>query len=179
MARLLSGSAVPRLSRPVGAVSIEYPTAPRHGRYAIPRARRNLGRMGSKAMVTPRREFSAATRRAAWLRCQGFCEGQFQLLGEGGLVRCNTPINLGNFHYDHIDPDYFSKDGSGELSNCQVLCKLCHRDKTKRDVKLIAKSKRIQDKRIKARKPKGRPMPGTKRSGWRKRMDGTVEKRHE
>ena len=137
--------------------------------------------------MTPRREFSAATRRAAWERANGCCEGLVRV--DTGipdnltapydylpaLERCNAPLFLGNFHYDHIDPDWFSKDS--EINNCQLLCTRCHLEKTKRDVKNIAKSKRLQDKRIKARKPKGRPMPGTKRSGLRKRMDGTVERR--
>ncbi len=77
-------------------------------------------------------------------------------------------------HYDHIDPDWYSKDG--ELANCQVLCTHCHAAKTRKDVKAIAKSKRIIDKRAKVRKTKGRPLPGTKASGIRKRFDGTVER---
>ena len=130
--------------------------------------------------MTPRREFSAATRRAAWERANGACEGlvmspELSELGFPKMVRCNAPIDIGNFHYDHIDPDWFSKDN--ELENCQVLCHVCHKVKTGWDKRHIAKSKRLQDKRIKARKPKGRPMPGTKRSGLRKRMDGTVERR--
>lgn len=131
--------------------------------------------------MTPRREFSAATRRAAWERCGGFCEAMIEVslvhhFGKRpGYRLCNAPLDHGNFHYDHIDPDWFSKDN--ELENCQVLCRECHKDKTARDRRNIDKSKRIQDKRIKARKPKGRPMPGTKRSGIRKRLDGTVERR--
>lgn len=123
----------------------------------------------------PRREFSAATKRAAWERCGGHCEGVVQF--DGWMAQpmpCGAPLNHGCFHYDHCDPDWYSKDN--ELSNCKVLCRLCHAAKTKVDVKAIAKSKRIRDKRIKARKPKGRPLPGTRASGLRKRMDGTVER---
>ena len=137
--------------------------------------------------MTPRREFSAATRRAAWQRANGRCEGLVR--ADTGIAddptapydylpalkRCNSPIDLGEFHYDHIDPDWFSKDD--ELSNCQLLCRECHRRKTRKDIRNIAKSKRLRDKQIKARKPKGRSIPGSKRSGLRKRMDGTVERR--
>ena len=128
--------------------------------------------------MTPRREFSSVTKRLAWARANGRCEGIIHdpfCNNEPYNYRCNAPIDLGEFHYDHIDPDWFSKDN--ELENCQVLCKQCHDAKTKRDVKNIAKSKRIQAKRIKARKPRARPMPGTKRSGWKRRIDGTVERR--
>ena len=129
-------------------------------------------------MDSPRREFSSFTRRLAWARANGRCEGIIHdpfNEGEPYDYRCNAPVDIGRFYYDHIDPDYFSKDN--ELSNCMVLCHECHEKKTRKDIGNIAKSKRIQDKRIKARKPRGRPIPGSKRSGLRKRMDGTVERR--
>lgn len=113
----------------------------------------------------PRREFSARTKRLAWERANGFCEGQIHYSEPPYYYRCNAPIDLGEFHYDHIDPDWFSKDN--ELENCQVLCRQCHLDKTRLDIKNIAKSKRIMNKRMKAKKKRG----GFK--GWRK-FDGTV-----
>ena len=114
----------------------------------------NPGQVGCGNVA--RREFSARTKRAAWERANGMCEGWWGF-------RCNAPLDLGNFHYDHIDPDYFSKDN--ELENCQVLCHACHKAKTAKDVKAIAKSKRIQDKRKKVRTKRGF-------KGWR-RFDGT------
>jgi|SRR5215472_14989652 len=122
-----------------------------------------------------REEFSAEVRRAAWERCQGFCEGRRWSDVAGEMTRCCAPIDIGEFHYDHVIPYWTCRDSS--LSNCQVLCRECHRRKTKGDVRDIAKVKRIRDKLIKARRPKGRPIPGSKRSGLRKRMDGTVERR--
>ena len=130
--------------------------------------------------MTPRREFSSITKRLAWARANGRCEGIIHdpfCNNEPYDYRCNAPIDLGEFHYDHIDPAWYNSDDTDQLSNCQVLCKQCHDAKTKRDQHFIAKTKRINDKLIKARKPRGRPMPGTKRSGLRKRMDGTVEHR--
>lgn len=123
----------------------------------------------------PRREFSRATKRAAWERANGRCEGNIAYQFVPGTVspdyRCGAPIDIGNFHYDHIDPDWYSKDN--ELSNCQVLCTACHKAKTAGDGADIAKSKRIRDKRIKALVSK-RPMPGSRRSKFKKKMDGTV-----
>ncbi len=99
-----------------------------------------------------RKEFSARTKRQAWERANGFCQS------------CYMPLDRGH-HYDHIDPDWFSKDY--ELQNCQVICRDCHSIKTKRDIKNIAKSKRIINKRIKATTSKR----GFR--GWR-RFDGTL-----
>ena len=124
-------------------------------------------------MVAKRQEFSSVTRRLAWARANGRCEGTVE--GLFGEARCSAPIDLGEFHYDHIDPEWIS--GRNDLDNCQVLCRWCHREKTKRDIKVIAKVKRVLDKSSKARTPRGRPMPGTKRSGLRKKLDGTVERR--
>lgn len=78
-------------------------------------------------------EFSPRVKREAAKRADGKCEG------------CGLPRRSGEAHYDHINPEYFSKDAT--LENCQVLCWPCHRDKTgKVDVPAIAKSKRIWDR---------------------------------
>ena len=111
---------------------------------------------------SPRREFSARTKRQAWERANGFCEG---LILANNEIRCSERLYLNDFHYDHVDPDWFSKDN--ELENCQVLCHECHKAKTAIDAKHIAKSKRIINKLIKARKKKG------KFRGWRK-FNGTL-----
>ena len=129
--------------------------------------------------MSPREEFSSITRRLAWARANGRCEGIVPgIFDVPGLfddpVRCDAPIDIGEFHYDHINPEWLSFNN--DLANCQVLCRECHRIKTKGDVKTIAKVKRIRDKRIKARRPRGRPLLGTKRSGIRKRMSGRVER---
>ena len=113
---------------------------------------------GGSVVKNVRREFSARTKREAWSRANGYCEG---VVGykNGKPIKCNAPLGRGGFHYDHIDPDWFSKDN--ELENAQVLCHLCHRLKTKIDITAIAKSKRIIDKRTKVHIAK-RPF-----AGWR------------
>src|SRR5215472_34859 len=98
-----------------------------------------------------REEFSTEVRRAAWRRCQGFCEGRTWSDVAGEMTRCCAPIDLGEFHYDHVVPYWMGRDSS--LDNCQVLCRACHHRKTRGDVKDIAKVKRLQDKRGKVRKP--------------------------
>jgi 5-methylcytosine-specific restriction enzyme A len=116
-------------------------------------------------MTRHRSEFPPRVRLAAWERCGGYCEG------------CGNRIAAGNGpHYDHAIPDAIG--GKPTLENCRVLCyRPCHKLKTvKVDVPEIAKTKRIIAARANAKR-KSRPMPGSKASGLRKRMDGTVERR--
>jgi 5-methylcytosine-specific restriction endonuclease McrA len=82
----------------------------------------------------------------------------------------------GDWHYDHVIPDALG--GEPTLENCQVLCKSCHSTKTsKEDVPRIAKAERNFRQNSGIKKAKGRPIPGSKASGLRKRFDGTVERR--
>lgn len=109
-----------------------------------------------------RAEFSRRTKLEAFNRASGHCE------------TCGCKI-LSGAEYDHRIPDMV--DGGNDVENCRVLCARCHRLKTKADRPEIDKTRRILKKRAGLRKPKGRPLPGTKASGWRKRMNGTVERR--
>lgn len=52
-----------------------------------------------------------------------------------------------------------------------------HREKTAKDVREKSIVRRKRMKSIGISPKKGRPMPGSKASGLRKRMDGTVERR--
>jgi 5-methylcytosine-specific restriction protein A len=113
-----------------------------------------------------RTEFNTKTKREAYARSEGLCEG---LLSTG--ERCNANLKHKPHHYDHIIPDAIGGDNS--LQNCAVLCVPCHDDKTfKKDIPIIAKSKRISDKHRGIRKPSR--FPGSRDSRWKKRMDGSV-----
>jgi len=52
-----------------------------------------------------------------------------------------------------------------------------HREKTKQDVAEKAATAKVRMKHLGIRKPKGRPMPGSKASGLKKGFDGVVRKR--
>lgn len=65
--------------------------------------------------------------------------------------------------------------GQHRESNLQWLCVECHSSKTKRDVKLKSKMAKSRQREQGIRKTK-HPIPGSRASGWRKRMDGTVER---
>jgi len=115
--------------------------------------------------MSGRREFAQKTKLAAWERSGGRCEC------------CGKVIRLGNGpEYHHRLEAYF--DGSAELENCQVVCiRPCHQTLTADAQPAFKKARRIQKKVANAKPKQSRPMPGTKRSGLRKRMDGTVERR--
>jgi 5-methylcytosine-specific restriction endonuclease McrA len=76
-----------------------------------------------------RREFSTKVREKAWARCGEKCEGCGCVLQDSA-----------DYNYDHIIPDQLL--GVNDLDNCQVLCRGCHREKTKSDIARIAKAKR-------------------------------------
>lgn len=99
-----------------------------------------------------RSEFGAVVRRQAFNRCDGFCEGK----------DCGAKLFPGKFAFDHIIPDGLG--GEPTLENCQVLCSLCHNDKTVTlDRPIMAKADRQRKKHFGLGKDK---------CGFRKRPPG-------
>src|SRR5215207_1062279 len=120
--------------------------------------------------MSNRKEFTLKTKRAAFERCcvdrvprcEGLLDGGFP----GASFPCFADLRNKQFHYDHDDADYFSKDNS--LENCVVLCVPCHKDKTRTiDTPKIVKARAVYRTRTKT-KSKGRPMPGAKDSPWKR-----------
>lgn len=112
-----------------------------------------------------RREFSKKTKLAAFERSGGNCEN------------CGIKLSaISGVEYDHIIRCELG--GDNDLSNCSVLCRNCHGAKTAMvDIPQAAKGKRIRARAANAEEKRSRPIMGSKRSGLRKRMDGTVERR--
>ena len=111
-----------------------------------------------------RREFSQKVRTLAFERANGWCE------------ECGAKLFPGGYQYDHVLPAALGGDRT--LDNCKVICLPCHGLKTtKEDRPKIHKADRARVKIMDGKKRKSRPIPGSKASGWRKRMDGTVERR--
>lgn len=107
-----------------------------------------------------RREFDKQTRRDAFLRADGKCEGEV----DGH--RCGAKLTIGKFAYDHRIPDRLG--GEPVLSNCQVLCSACHTVKTRQDAKDIAHTRHLEDARIGIKgaprqKMRGKPFPKSPR----------------
>lgn len=94
----------------------------------------------------------------------------------GTCCVCLLPIAPGEpFIDEHIIP--LELGGSNADHNRGIAHYPCAKIKTKLDAKLIAKALRRRAKHIGIKTRKGPAMAGTKRSGLRKRMDGTVERR--
>jgi len=67
--------------------------------------------------------------------------------------------------------------GSNEHSNLGPAHRDCADAKTSDDVRRISKAKRVKQKHIGIKKTQSRPIPGSKASGWKKKFDGTWERR--
>ncbi len=112
----------------------------------------------------PRREFSRRDKLKIFARADGHCEG------------CGCKLWPGDAkEIDHTLPDALG--GKPDIKNAKLLCHWCHKAKTKADVGRIRKADRQKATHQGLKTRKGQPMPGTKASGLRKRMDGTVEVR--
>lgn len=121
-----------------------------------------------------RHEFTAKTKRAALERSGGRCEADGALYGLPVGTRCANDLARGVI-FDHVIADHNSRDNS--LENCKSICFPCNRFKThKHDAQMIAKTRHQFDKHH-GIKDNSRPMPGSRASNWKKRMDGTVVRR--
>jgi hypothetical protein len=89
-------------------------------------------------------------------------------------VRCQSDLGYG-VEFDHIDLWANSRDSSAD--NCAAVCPRCHRFKsTKHDTPKAAKTVRQSEMGTKLRETRN-PLPGSKRSGWKKKMSGEVVRR--
>ena len=96
-----------------------------------------------------RREFSRKVRQAAIERAAGHCE------------KCRAVLKPREAEVDHILPDILG--GEPVLANAQVLCRICHAEKSADDIRRTRKADRQRDKASGAVRPKqsiqGRPKP--------------------
>lgn len=94
--------------------------------------------------------------------------------GQGNrCAMCGNALVAGHFEFDHIQA--LEHDGDNAPDNWRAICTSpCHKQKTKADHQARSKRDRIA---VGGRQRKGAPMPGTRASGWKRNMDGTVERR--
>ncbi len=101
-----------------------------------------------------RREFPRKIRQAALARANGRCE------------KCTAVLKPREGEVDHILPDILG--GEPVLANAQVLCRVCHAEKSATDIQRTRKADRARDKATGAIRPKQaiptRPNPKPERS---------------
>lgn len=125
-----------------------------------------------------RLEFSRSTRREALdrSRIDGMprCEAVGADYGLPAGQRCYVPLASG-VEFDHRLPAELGGDNS--LENCVSACRSCHRFKTAGDVRRIRKADRQRDKNSGAFKPSANPIPGSRNTKWKRKLNGqTVER---
>lgn len=77
---------------------------------------------------------------------------------------------------DHIIA--IANGGEHRETNLAPILIWPHKEKTKADRKIQSLIFKIKKRHLGLHKPKGRPMAGTRASGWKRRMDGTWERRN-
>lgn len=125
--------------------------------------------------MVDRQEIPKSVKLAVWRRAGGpdkvACEGC-------GLVLGKKP-----FQYDHTDPEWLQLQPKSErkkitADDVKLLGQeCCHKPKTAREAGERAKDYAVLEKGARVRSARGRPMAGTKRSGWKKKISGEVVKR--
>jgi hypothetical protein len=88
---------------------------------------------------------------------------------------CGRKILAGE-RWDAEDEIAIINGGERRESNLRPFLAEHHPAKTARDVAIKSKTYKMARKHAGIRKARGRPLPGTRASGIRKRFDGTVEK---
>jgi 5-methylcytosine-specific restriction protein A len=100
-------------------------------------------------------EFTRKQRLEIWVRAGGCCE------------KCTARLKTGEGEYDHVIAQGYG--GENTVENGQLLCRVCHREKTGIDKGITEKVKRIRDKatgvfpQSKAKIP-SRPFPKARQS---------------
>lgn len=90
---------------------------------------------------------------------------------------CGQKIDGGReaWEVEHVIALEISRDDSDE--NLAPAHKSCHRGKTRDDAAAIAKAKRQERRTMGIKRTVRNPLPGSKASKWKRKLDGTVERR--
>lgn len=110
--------------------------------------------------MTDRRAISQRQRLAMFTAQNGIC------------ADCPRKLMPGMYHADHRIP--LADGGADDESNLKLICLDCHKAKTRGENRSRAHHKRIA---AGGKTRKGKPMPGSRASKFKRKMDGTVERR--
>lgn len=116
--------------------------------------------------MTRRRHIGERERVAIFQAANGvchLCNGKIQA-GQAWEVSHDIPLELG---------------GADDASNMLPAHKKCHRHHTATvDIPAIAKAKRREARHIGAKPPSRNPLPGSKTSRWKRKMNGSIVERN-
>jgi 5-methylcytosine-specific restriction protein A len=113
--------------------------------------------------VTPRRSLTQRQRIKIFEAHNGRCH------------LCQTRIQVGDlWDVEHVTP--LALNGADDETNWKPAHRSCHKHKTRDDVGRIAKTLKQRAKHLGIRKTYSRPIPGSKASGIRKRMNGDIDR---
>ncbi len=93
----------------------------------------------------------------------------------GKCCLCGEAITIKRWVCEHVVPLWLG--GADDESNMSPAHEVCAAEKTRIEAETRSKAYRQRMRHIGIRKRQTRPMMGTVASGWRKRFDGTVERR--
>ena len=115
--------------------------------------------------MTARRHISTRERVAIFSAAGGTCHIC------GGAIDGTREV----WDVEHVVPLALGGDDHGE--NLRPAHKNCHARKTARDAGDTARAKRLEAKHLGAKAPARATIPGSKRSPWKKKLDGTLVRR--
>lgn len=129
--------------------------------------------------MSDRRPSSTKIRRECFERWKYRCHLSQRWLIDCHL--CGLPIDVikegpHSWEAEHVLRRSLNRGDDDDIENIKPAHVSCHADKTREDVTENAKGKRVESNHFGFKKQR-RPMPGSKASGWRIKMDGTREKR--
>lgn len=93
----------------------------------------------------------------------------------GGVCHiCGEVINAARerFEVEHVIP--IGLGGADDVTNWRPAHQSCHRDKTRSDVRKIAKARRVKAKHEGTFRPPRKIVPGSKVHRLKKKLDGSV-----
>lgn len=95
----------------------------------------------------------------------------------GGVCQCGCGIRIRGKRWDADHRIALVNGGENREQNLVPMLVDHHRAKTRADVAQKSQNYRVQLAHAGIKPRRSRPIFGSKASGWRKRLDGTVERR--
>jgi 5-methylcytosine-specific restriction endonuclease McrA len=123
-----------------------------------------------------KREEPQMQRKRPFERCQrrwvpGRLRAEIMLRQDGRCADCGTRLILGFFIFDHRPPLALREEGedANDPDRLAAICTTCDEQKTPRDLKEIAKAKRLALEHQDFLERRREKVPGRRASSWRQR----------